>query len=480
MANIQKKYQSNLDEVLFALSLDRHLTKPLHVQLADALRQEILSGRAASGARLPASRNLAEELSVSRMTITSAYDQLLGEGYLLTRKGAGTFVADHLPHLSPPTPRRPRLPDRPRQWLPFQPGLPDPALFPHHQWARCLERAWRTPDAGLLARPDPFGWHPLRAAISDHLSVWRGLDCVPEQVIITGGAWDAFDIICHVALESDQRVAIEDPGWLPLRHALERSGIGSIPVRIDKDGLETDRIPEDVSAAIVTPSRHYPTGTSMPFARRLALLDWARQNRTLIIEDDYDSEFRYQGQPLPSLSGLDGLQNTVYLGSFSKLLKPALRLGYMVVPEILIPPAQDYLSLSGSRASLTPQPALADFMDSGDFATHLRRMRRTYAKRQARLIADLADVAEFIEVTPDPSGMHLCCPLRPVLSSRTTDCRISALAREQGLYLRALSSHSTLPNPQQGLLLGYTAFAEPTLTEAAKQLTRMLTLLLKK
>jgi GntR family transcriptional regulator/MocR family aminotransferase len=171
-------------------------------------------------------------------------------------------------------------------------------------------------------------------------------------------------------------------------------------VRIDKDGLDAERIPEDVSAAIVTPSRHYPTGTSMPFARRLALLDWARQNRTLIIEDDYDSEFRYQGQPLPSLSGLDGLQNTVYLGSFSKLLKPALRLGYMVVPEILIPPAQDYLSLTGSRASLTPQPALADFMDSGDFATHLRRMRRTYAKRQARLIADLADVAEFIEVTP--------------------------------------------------------------------------------
>ncbi|MBW4707413.1 PLP-dependent aminotransferase family protein [Roseobacter sp. YSTF-M11] len=474
MANIEQKLQSNLDAKLFALTLDRRAPKPLHLQLADALRDIILSGGALSGARLPASRGLAGELSVSRMTVTTAYDQLLGEGYLSARRGGGTFVADHLPHLAPPRGVKPRLPQRSADWRPFQPGLPDWALFPHRIWARHLERSWRAPAPGLLAQPDPLGWFPLRAAISEHLSAWRGLECDPEQVVITGGAWDAFDIVFRAILAPGQNVAVEDPGWSPLRHMLTRSDITPVPIRVGTDGLDAHDIARDIAAAVVTPSRHFPTGVSMSLARRVTLLDWARSTRALIVEDDYDSEFRYQGQPLPSLSGLDGLRNTLYLGSFSKLLSPALRIGYLVVPTAQIDPVRSYLSLTGSRASLVPQPALATFMDSGEFATHLRRMRRTYAKRQACLVSALAPLADDLVVTPDPSGMHLCCPLAPALADIATDKDVSELGAAHGLTVRALSSHAVLPDPPQGVLLGYAAFDEDALRESAEVLTGLI------
>lgn len=471
MSTKYKKTQSTLSAVFLSMTLDPNATKPLHAQLADALRAVILSKNNLSGARIPASRALAEELSVSRMTVTTAFDQLLSEGYLVARKGSGTFIADHIPHLAPPAPRIARAPAPSRPWLPFQPGLPDQSLFPHRLWARHLERAWRAPSAELLTKPDPFGWHPLRAAICEHLGAWRGLKCDAEQIIVTGGAWDAFDIICRAVFEPGQNAVIEDPGWSLLRLVLSNSGITPTPVRIGGEGLDASEFPDGVAAAIVTPSRHYPTGISMPLALRLALLDWASDNQALVIEDDYDSEFRYQGQPLPSLSGLDGLRHTIYLGSFSKLLSPAMRIGYMVVPTALIAAIKSYLSLIGSRASLTPQPALANFMDSGEFATHLRRMRRTYAKRQARLIRELGTAPDILVVRPDPSGMHLCCPLNSERPHRFSDTDIAAVGDANGLALRALSSHSVLRDPPQGLLLGYAAFDDNTLARAAQTLS---------
>ena len=233
-------------------------------------------------------------------------------------------------------------------------------------------------------------------------------------------------------------------------------------------------LPHGTTGAIVTPARHYPTGAAMPLARRLALLDWARQNDAMIVEDDYDSEFRYQGQPLPSLCGLDGVQNTIYLGSFSKLLSAALRLGYLVLPEAIVPDARDALAGRGARASLVAQPALADFMDSGDFATHLRRMRRTYARRQAVLLEALKDAELWLDIAPDPSGMHLCCPLRPALRQRVTDTTIVELARQDGLNLLALSAHCHLPDPPQALLLGYAGFEENALRDAGQKLCKLL------
>ena len=204
------------------------------------------------------------------------------------------------------------------------------------------------------------------------------------------------------------------------------------------------------------------------------MLDWARQTKGLVIEDDYDSEFRYQGHPLPSLAGLDGLQNTIYLGSFSKLLSPVLRIGYLVLPLALVERAHNYLEKVGSRASLVPQPALAAFMNSGEFATHLRRCRRSYAKRQDVLVKALTDTSHLLTVNPDSSGMHLCCPLTPEMQSRASDVDLSRRGAENGLTLRPLSNYSSLPNPQQGLLLGYAAFDENTLSEAARVLLTVL------
>ncbi|OOY28874.1 GntR family transcriptional regulator [Thioclava sp. L04-15] len=474
MSNINKKVHANINAALFALSLERRGARPLHAQLTDGLRELLRAAPEAAGLRLPASRVLAEELSVSRMTVTTAYDQLVAEGYLVTRQGGGTYVAGELPHLAPPAPGPRKTPEPPRPWRPFQPGLPDQSLFPHRIWARHLDRAWRQPDPALLDRPDSFGWPALRAAIASHLSAWRGLDCTPDQVLITSGAGDGFDLIGRALLPHGASMAIEDPGWATLEHTLRGIGITPVALRVDGEGLDPARLPQDCAAVNVTPSRHYPTGVAMPLARRLALLDWAHRVSALIVEDDYDSEFRYQGQPLPALAGLDGLQRVIYMGSFSKLLSPALRIGYLVVPEALISKLRATLAVTGSRASLVPQPALAAFMASGEFATHLRRMRRTYARRQAHLLDALAPLSDCLDLAPDPSGMHLCIGLRPTLAARITDSEISRRAAEAGLTLRALSSHSVLPDPPQGLLFGYAGFDESQISAAAGDLCTLL------
>ncbi|MGG7566027.1 PLP-dependent aminotransferase family protein [Rhodovulum sp. DZ06] len=472
MSNHAEKHRSNLEAALFALGLERGGGAPMHAQLAEALRALILTGRH-PGARMPASRALAAELSVSRMTVTTAYDQLTAEGYLHARRGDGTYVAEHPPHLAPPAPRRVEAPPPPADWSPFHPGAPDQALFPHRAWARRLEQAWRKPDPGLLGRADPFGWPPLRAAIAAHLSAWRGLDCRPGQVVITAGAWDGFDIIRHAALAAGDLVAVEDPGWPTQRELFRRAGLSIAPVRVDGQGLDPEALPAGAAAAVLTPSRHYPTGAAMPVPRRMGVLGWAEARGALVIEDDYDSEFRYQGRPFPTLAGLDGLRRVIYMGSFSKLLSPALRLGYLVLPEALLDPARAHLAVTGARASLAPQPALAAFMQSGEFATHLRRMRRVYARRQAHLLAALAGAGDVLSVAPDPSGMHLVAGLGPALAGRT-DVEAAAAAGRAGLLVRPLSAAATLPDPPQGLLLGYSAADEEALSGAAASLVSAL------
>ncbi|ETD90606.1 MocR-like pyridoxine biosynthesis transcription factor PdxR [Rhodobacter capsulatus] len=472
MANPDKKDRSTFEAALFGLTLARG-AGPLHLQLTEALRALILRGGAA-GRRLPSSRALAGELSVSRLTVTTAYDQLIAEGYLQTRPGAGTFVAGDLPHLAPPPPGVPPLTRHTAPVLPFLPGLPDQRLFPHRLWARHLERAWRAPEAGLLDRADPFGWYPLRASIADHLGVWRGLACTPEQVVITSGARDVTEILCHALLPPGAAVATEDPGWPVQQALLGDLGARPLPLRIGAEGLDPATIPQGTQAVIVTPSRQYPTGVAMALPQRLALLGWARATGGLIVEDDYDGEFRYRGQPLPSLAGLDGLRATLYSGSFSKLLSPGLRIGYLVVPEALAGRVRRYLARGGLRVSLLPQPALAAFMASGEFATHLRRMRRVYAARQAVLIDALQPVAGLLELRPDASGMHLVAPLAAALRARSSDAEIVLRGADRGLTLKALSAHAQLPAPPQGLVLGYTAFDEAQIRAAAARLCDLL------
>ncbi|MFD1159608.1 MocR-like pyridoxine biosynthesis transcription factor PdxR [Roseovarius aestuarii] len=474
MSNIENKHNANLNRDLFAISLDPAGNTSLQAQLLEALRAIIVTSQNLTGARLPASRILAAELSISRTTVQVVYDQMISEGYLVTRRGSGTYVAHDITHLRSPTPQA--RPARPvlKPWQPFQTGLPDQSLLPYQTWARQLERAWRTPEPDLLMRPDPLGWYPLREAIADHLAAWRNLHCDPEQVFITSGAWEALEGIFCGLVGSGKTVAVEDPCWPKTHDILRVTGCKIHAVRIDAEGLDAGKIPDDVSAVIVTPSRHYPTGLNLPLSRRTALLDWAKRTGALVIEDDYDSEFRYRGQPLPSLSGLDGRANTIYLGSFSKLVSPALRIGYLVVPIHLLDQIRRHLGRVGPRASLIPQPALATFMQSGEFAIHLRRMRRTYARRQSHLLDALQPVSDLLDLQPDPSGMHLCLSLKPQLARRVSDQEICRRAKKIGLHVGALSDHCVLPDKMQGLLLGYAAFDEQALSEAADRFANLL------
>lgn len=474
MARSEQFPNTSFQTALVSLTLDRAGGLPLHQQLTEALRDMVLSGRAQAGSRLPSSRQLAQELSVSRVTTLTALEQLVAEGYLVTRRGAGTYVAHDLPRPARAvgTPAALADPQDPTPHAPLTPGIPDLTEFPHAQWARHLERAWRTPEPGLLARPDPLGWPPLRTAIAAHLEGWRGLRCAPAQVIITSGASESFDLIGRALFAAGDIVAIEDPAFPPMLHALTRAGVALHPARVDAEGMPTGSLPAGMQGAVVTPSRGYPLGTTLPLPRRLALLDHAVRADAWVIEDDYDSEFRYTGQPLPALASLDADGRVIYVGSFSKTLSPALRLGYMVAPPHALPLLRDAIATAGPRASLVPQPALATFMAQGEFATHLRRMRRLYAERQRVLINALGPLDDLLTITPDPAGMHLVCGLKPACP--LDDLMIATRAAQAGLGLRALSRYFDGPDAPQGLVLGYAGFGDGVLQDAAATLTTIL------
>lgn len=475
MANSGKSSQANFQAALFALGLDRGAAQPLHVQLTAGLRDLVLGGTAAPGMRVPASRLLAQELSVSRATTQAALDQLVAEGYLVGRRGAGTYVADHLPHLAPPrgAPSAGPPPAGPREIRPFQHSVPDLASFPHADWARHLDAAWRRPHPDLLKAPDPFGWGPLRTAIAAHLGAWRGITCGAGQIAITSGARETFDLIARL-LPAGGTIQIEDPCFGPMRERFEATGLTCRLTRVDDEGFDPALLRADTVGTVVTPSRQFPLGMALPLARRLALLDWAERRDALVIEDDYDSEFRFSGQPLPALTSLGDGQRTIYVGSLSKLLSPTLRLGYLVVPERLVGALGAVIGPYGTQASLVPQPALASFMESGAFSLHLRRMRRLYAKRQKVLLEGLGDhLSGWLIPRPEPSGMHVVCTPGPKLSG-ISERAVVAAADAAGLTLRPLSAYYHTKTPEEGFILGCAAFDEGRLVEALRQLAAVL------
>nr|WP_295739918.1 PLP-dependent aminotransferase family protein [uncultured Acidocella sp.] len=469
MTNSIVQNQANFDAALLGLTLARG-GEALHVQLAEALRRLILAG-APPGARLPPSRKLAQELSISRATVLTALDQLTAEGYLQGRPGAGLFVARDLPHLAPPLARAADGPaaSGTQPVRPFHPGQPDMRQFPHAAWARHLEAAWRAPDPGLLGVPDRFGWPPLREAIAAHLGAWRGIGCSAGQIIVTSGATEALGLAGRL-LAPGGIVHVEEPGHAPVRAQLAAAGLRCVAVPVDAQGLDPALLRADAAGVVVTPSRQYPLGMTLPAARRLALLDWAQRAGALVIEDDYDSEFRFTGQPLPALASLDRGARTLYIGSFSKLLSPGIRLGYMVVPAAFLPRLHEIVGRAGTLASLVPQPALARFMQSGEFATHLRRMRRLYAQRQSALREALAPlVPDWLVPAIEPSGMHFIVRFGPRLAG-WSDGAVAAAAREAGLALVPLSQYFHEAPPVQGLLLGFAGFEPGDLRAAASRL----------
>ena len=471
--------KTNIDSALLTISLDRSLKQSLQAQLSGEIRRLAHERRITSGDQLPPSRVLARDLSVSRITVTTAYDQLVSEGYLVGRRGAGVFVADELSGMPPPPePEKPK-PDGGGITLPepvraFESAAPDHAGFPFRDWARAHDQVWRAPDPALLGKPDALGWGPLRMAIAGHLKDWRGISCDPGQVVITSGLADAVGMITRAVLDPDDKVLVEEPGHAVLREALERNGLRWVPGQVDDDGLIVDPDRADIRAVALTPSRQFPLGMTLPLARRLRVLDWAERADGIVIEDDYDGEYRYQGQPIAALMSLDGGARVFYIGSFSKVLFPGLRLGFVVVPQPQLSRVRGALNF-GPLASIVSQPVLTRFIESGMFATHIRRMRRLYSHRQKVLVAEINRAcAGLLKVQPSQAGMHLVASMTPQLSARIDDNEAAARAQAHGVTVRALSGYYAGPAQRQGLVLGYAGFDDAQIVSAAQALAAAL------
>ena len=491
---------------LLGIALDVDSDVSRHRQLYRALRDAVLDGRLAPGTRLPSTRTLSGELGCARNTVVSAFEQLFAEGYLEGKVGAGTYVSRQLPESlltaerstveAPATaadapPRRlsargarlaglglPRH-ARPRA---FNPGEPELAQFPFDTWSKLLQRSWRAPGRERLMH-NPAGGDPaLRRALAGHLNRVRGLNCAPEQVLVTGGAQQGLDMVARLLCDPGDRVWMEEPGYPGLLGALAAAGAQAVPVPLDDAGLsvaEGRRRAPEARLAVVAPSHAYPLGTVMSLSRRLQLIDWAAETGAWIVEDDYDSEFRYQGRPLAALAGLDRQQRTIYLGTFSKVLFPSLRVGYLVVPPDMAEPMARARRGLDDHPGSTVQPALAQFIEEGHFAQHLRRMRRLYAARQdALLAAGRRHLDGLLDLAPDAAGMHLVAGLGPELAGRAGDAACAERARQHGVAAPALSAYYQGVPERQGLLLGYAAVPEPEIDRAARQLARALETLL--
>ncbi|MEQ9556705.1 MAG: PLP-dependent aminotransferase family protein [Rhodospirillales bacterium] len=481
------------DSQLIDLDLDRSGALPLNEQLYKGIKGLILAGVLRSGARLPASRILARELEISRNTVLAAYDQLLAEGFTEARPGAGTRVSADLPDLSgdlraagplpadaaapPPLPARvldltSRHTPGPGVLRPFLPGLPDVAAFPFDEWGRAVGRFWRRPPLALLEDRDGRGHGPLRRAIADYLVAVRGAKCTADQVIITSGAQQGIDLCVRVLLEPGAPVVMENPGYRGLISAFSSAGAKVVQAPVDGEGLDVAqarRLAPHPRLLAVTPSHQFPLGSTMSLARRLDLLAWARDAGFWILEDDYDSEYRYRGRPLAALQGLDGGDRVIYVGTFSKVMFPALRLGYLVVPEPLV---DAFVRLRGAVddfPALAMQPVLADFMESGRFGAHVRRMRQVYGERQAVLRDELtARFDGLFDVPDDDAGMHLTVTLAPGgPGGSLADGAIAREAAALDITARALSGYYDGPKRRHGLVLGYTAYPADALKRAA-------------
>jgi GntR family transcriptional regulator / MocR family aminotransferase len=460
------------------LGIDRADREPIQQQIARQIRDMVLQGRLKPEARLPSTRALAEELGVARATVVEAFEQLAGEGYLETRSGSATRVAAELPEdllatsTDAPIARAEKFPMKRLPAKPFRAGLVDWEHFPHDEWGRLLGRYWRNPPITLLELNDVFGWPPFRAAIAAHLFEWRGIRCSPEQVIVTAGGMDAFDLIHRATLRAGDQLWLEEPGYATARRVFAMGGVRVKNIPVDHEGLMVSagrRLAPKARAAFVTPARQYPTGVTMPLARRLELLEWAREAGAIIIEDDYDSEYRYVGRPLPALMSLgatlDGTAQVIYSGTFSKVFSPIVRLGFIVVPKEMVDAFREARANHGAPPSLMVQPALASFIESGQFAVHIRRMRRIYAARRKALIDALAPGdGNLFHLDASPSGLMLLLRLKPTSS----DEKMAVRLRQQGVETVTLSSHYCGTEKQQGLLLSFAGFREVELHSAAR------------
>ena len=471
----------SLQRQLASVRLDRRLATPLFRQLYERIREAILDGALAPGTSLPSTRSLADQLSTARGTIELAYALLVGEGYVIGRAAAGTIVNPELSQLprsaSGQTSSGKRADPgyelaRGEPARPFQMGLPALDAFPRKLWARLLARRARSLSSIGMVGQDPAGYAPLRRAIAGYLAIARGISCSTKQIFITAGYQGALGLVTRSMLAPGHSVWFENPGYFRARDALVAAGAAIVPVPVDRDGLDVrlaiKRSPK-ARLAVVTPSHQCPLGVTLSLPRRLELLAWAAKTGAWIIEDDYDSEFRYLGRPLPALKSLDDAGRVWYAGSFSKVLSPGLRLGYLVVPSSEVDRFHRATALFAPSSSLLDQMVVADFMIEGHFARHLKRMRRLYAVRRDAVVAALRTVfQDRLVVDVPPGGMHVIGRL----SGRRNDVALAECVQAAGLIPLSLCLIGR--SSELSLLLSFTNIPVEHATREAQHLHKLL------
>jgi GntR family transcriptional regulator / MocR family aminotransferase len=502
-------------DAVLSIGLEGDSRAPLQRRIYHALRSAILARRLRPGDRLPSSRQYAESLEVSRTTIALVYEQLRAEGYIEGRERSGTFVATALPDDSlvalpasqravatvksrpaitraAPGPKSPVVSGAaslsargallasldvsssisstvvgPRA---FRLGTPALDAFPYTLWGRLLARRWRQFSASQLAYGSANGFAPLRSAIAEHVRTARAVTCHDDQVLIVSGAQQAFDLVARVLLDPGDTVCVEDPGYRGLRSAFEGAGARLVPVTVDAEGIDVATGVAFVPGArltCVTPSHQFPLGITMSAARRLALLQWADNANAWILEDDFDSEYRFRGRPLPSLQGMDPHGRVVYVGTFSKTLFPSLRLGFLIVPTVLVDAFARARAVLDRHSPQLEQAVLADFIAEGHLVRHIRRMRAIYTEREARLRALLHEgVGEFVEPSQADAGMHLVA----WVTGGGSDRRLADLADAAGIAVAPLSGLASHRLARGALLMGFAAFDEQAMRRGVESL----------
>ncbi len=490
----------------FLVVLDSQSNIPLHKQLYEEIRRAILSGRLARGQRVPSTRALSDSLGISRATVTLAYEFLLSEGYLQSSTGSGTYVCRQLPEalmrtdikdgkkratLETGLPKRSYrklskygsyLKERPWFYygdinepeIEFSFGRPDMEMFPWKTWIQIASQVTKKQELSLLDCPSKAaGYLPLREAIASHLAKSRAVNCKPEQIIVVNGSQQGIDLVTRILIDRGDLVGIEDPAYIGAKKAFETAGATLLGLPVDESGMTLEKLKDPALASMkllyITPSHQSPTGAVLSLPRRLELLNWAQRTGTYLIEDDYDSEYRYSGRPFPSVAGLDHSESVIYIGTFSKIMFPALRLGYMVVPPGLVEVFTRAKFLADRHSPLLQQQILAEFISGGHFERHIRKMRTVYEHRRKVVISALREhFGDNLEIRGENAGINILIRIH----ERIDDQLFVKKAREAGVGLIRTDRLYLADAPAHEFLLNYAGHPDETIQEGVKRMAK--------
>jgi len=491
MAKLQKEI------IIAGIELNGDNDIPLYRQVYQQFRKAILDGRFNPGQQLPPSRDLARYLKISRTTVTMAFEHLMLEGYIRGKQGSGTFINEDIPEQLLFANREINVSDRQKRsdsmerkipgsnlstvlererndynaFAPFKPGVPDLSEFPFRKWGKLLAHSANTLNIERFGYGSSAGYKPLREAIANYLRIARGVKCRANQVIITSGSQQGISLVCRVLLERGASVGFEDPGYVDAQNILHSNDVDLLPIPLDAEGINFKRIKEKPGLIYVTPSHHYPLGITMSLNRRLELLDFANSIGAWILEDDYDSEYRYNGLPLSALQGLDNSGSVIYMGTFSKVMFPGIRLGYLVVPGALIDPFIAARLLADRHSPFFEQSAMEMFLSEGHYGRHVRKMRLLYQKRRETFYSLIEQhLNDYFDLHPTEAGLHTVAWLK----QHSNDKQFAMQMLKKGIYTPALSGYTMRYEQKPGLVLGYAAYSGAKIERTILQMKRIL------